>query len=243
MKFDILTIFPELIEVFFSVGIISKARKKGIIQIEVHNLRDYTKDRHGSVDDVPYGGGPGMVFKVEPIYEAINDICAHRNKPKRILMSPCGRKFNSHIAKELSAEEELLFICGRYEGIDERVREYLVDDEISIGDFVQMGGELPAMVVIEAVLRQVPGVLGKASSLKTESFSNDLLEYPQYTRPSDFKGWRVPEILLSGHHAHIEQWRYRHALLRTAQQRSDLLTKIQLSQEDKEWLKNKMKIE
>ena len=244
MKFDIITIFPELVQAFLEVGIIYKAQKKGIIQIEVHNVRDYTKDAHGSVDDVPYGGGPGMIFKIEPIYDTINDICKNRNQPKRILMSPCGRKFDSKIAMELSEEEELLFICGRYEGIDERVREHLTDDEISIGDFIQMGGELPAMVVIEAVCRHVPGVLGKASSLKTESFSNGLLEYPQYTRPSEFNNWRVPDILLSGHHANIEKWRYRQALLRTARQRSDLLSMAELNQEDRDWLKkNKIEME
>ena len=237
MRCDIITIFPEIIKAISNVGILSKAQKRGILQIEIHNLRDYTRDEHNSVDDVPYGGGPGMVFKIEPIYDAINSIYKNRSRPKTILLSPGGDVFNNKRAKLLAKEEELLFICARYEGIDQRIREHLVDEEISIGDYILMGGELPALVIIEAVSRFIPGVLGKLSSLDTESFSNGLLEYPQYTRPSEFMGWDVPKILLSGHHANIEKWRYRQALLRTAKQRSDLLDMKQLSQEEIDWLK------
>jgi tRNA (guanine37-N1)-methyltransferase len=202
-------------------SIVKRAREAKLLDLKIHNLRDWTHDRHKIVDDRPFGGGPGMLLKVEPLFEAIESL--QREKTKVILLSPSGRKFDQSIARELAQSEDLLLVCGSYEGFDERVREALTDDELSIGDYVLTNGALPAMVVIDAVARLLPGVLGDDESSRDESFSHGLLEYPQYTRPAEFRGMKVPEVLLSGNHAEIEKWRREQAKLRTEKQRPDLL--------------------
>ncbi len=202
-------------------SIIKRARLKGLLDLKIHDLRDWTHDRHRTVDDRPFGGGPGMLLKPEPLFEAIESL--QREKTRVILFSPAGRKFDQAIARELAQQEDLLLVTGHYEGFDERVRETLVDDELSIGDYVLTNGALPAMVVVDAVTRLLPGALGDDESSHDESFSAGLLEYPQYTRPADFRGMKVPEILLSGNHAEIEKWRREQARLRTKERRPDLL--------------------
>ena len=221
MKIDVLTLFPEMFAGALDVSIVQRARTAGLLKLQLHNLRDYTHDRHRTVDDSPFGGGPGMVLKPEPIFAAVEKLADERTRV--ILMTPAGRPFNQALARELSGQEHLLLICGSYEGIDERVIETLVDDEISIGDYVLTNGGLPAMIVIDAVTRLLPGALGDDASSHDESFSHGLLEYPHYTRPAEFRGMKVPEILLSGHHAEIEKWRATQAAARTAQRRPDLL--------------------
>ena len=202
-------------------SIIKRARLKGLLDLKIHDLRDWTHDRHRTVDDRPFGGGPGMLLKPEPLFEAVESL--RREKTRVILFSPAGRKFDQAIARELAQQEDLLLVTGHYEGFDERVREALVDDELSIGDYVLTNGALPAMVVVDAVTRLLPGALGDDESSHDESFSAGLLEYPQYTRPADFRGMKVPEILLSGNHAEIEKWRREQARLRTKERRRDLL--------------------
>jgi tRNA (guanine37-N1)-methyltransferase len=221
MKIDVLTLFPAMFAGPLDESIVKRAREKSLLDLKIHNLRDWTHDRHKTVDDKPFGGGPGMLLKVEPLFEAIESL--QREKTKVILLSPSGRKFTQEIARELSQETDLLLVCGSYEGFDERVREALADDELSIGDYVLTNGALPAMVVIDAVARLLPGVLGDDESSHDESFSAGLLEYPQYTRPAEFRGMKVPEVLLSGNHAEIEKWRREQAKLRTEKQRPDLL--------------------
>lgn len=213
-------------------SIIKRARKAGILDLRIHDLRDWTHDRHRTVDDSPYGGGPGMVLKPEPLFEAVEALKAERSdRMKVILTSPSGRRFDQAIARELVKEESLLFLCGSYEGYDERVREHLVDDDLSIGDFVLTNGNLPAMVIIDVVARLLPGTLGDDASSVDESFGQGMLEYPHYTRPVEFRGWRVPEILTSGNHAAIREWRQAQAVRRTAEKRPDLW-------EDKRWKRN-----
>lgn len=202
-------------------SIVQRARENGALDLAVYNLRDYTHDRHKTVDDRPFGGGPGMLLKPEPIFEAVEKL--GREDTRVILLSPAGRQFNQAIARELAARPHLLLICGSYEGFDERVREHLADDELSIGDYILTNGALPAMVIIDAVTRLLPGVLGDDESSLDESFSHDLLEYPHYTRPADFRGMKVPEVLLSGNHAEIAKWRAEQARLRTKERRPDLL--------------------
>jgi tRNA (guanine37-N1)-methyltransferase len=221
MKIDVLTLFPAMFAGPLDESIVKRAREAKLLDLKIHNLRDWTHDRHKTVDDKPFGGGPGMLLKVEPLFEAIESL--QREKTKVILLSPSGRKFSQEIARELSQEKDLLLVCGSYEGFDERVREALADDELSIGDYVLTNGALPAMVVIDAVARLLPGVLGDDESSHDESFSAGLLEYPQYTRPAEFRGMKVPEVLLSGNHAEIEKWRREQAKLRTEKQRPDLL--------------------
>jgi tRNA (guanine37-N1)-methyltransferase len=221
MKIDVLTLFPAMFAGPLDESIVKRAREAKLLDLKIHNLRDWTHDRHKTVDDKPFGGGPGMLLKVEPLFEAIESL--QREKTKVILLSPSGRKFSQEIARELSQEKDLLLVCGSYEGFDERVRETLADDELSIGDYVLTNGALPAMVVIDAVARLLPGVLGDDESSHDESFSAGLLEYPQYTRPAEFRGMKVPEVLLSGNHAEIEKWRREQAKLRTEKQRPDLL--------------------
>lgn len=204
-------------------SIIKRARQAGVLDLRIHDLREWTHDRHRTVDDTPYGGGPGMVLKPEPLFEAVEALRAERGtKLKVILTSPSGRRFDQAVARELSRETDLLFLCGSYEGYDERVREHLVDDDLSLGDFVLTNGNLPAMVMIDAVARLLPGALGDDASSADESFSHGLIEYPHYTRPAEFRGWPVPEVLLSGNHARIAQWRRAQALRRTAERRPDL---------------------
>jgi tRNA (guanine37-N1)-methyltransferase len=202
-------------------SIIMRARKKGLLDLKIHQLRDWTHDRHKTVDDKPFGGGPGMLMKVEPLFEAVESL--KREETKVILLSPSGRKFSQSIARELAQEKDLLLVTGHYEGFDERVREGLADAELSIGDYVLTNGALPAMVLIDAVTRLLPGVLGDDESSRDESFSQGLLEYPQYTRPAEFRGMKVPDVLVSGNHAEIEKWRRGQAKLRTEKQRPDLM--------------------
>jgi len=233
MKVDVLTIFPEIFESgYLRVGILGRAIEKNLISINIVNLRDFTDDPHRSTDDRPYGGGDGMVMKPEPIVRAVESLGEIGSNSLRILLSPQGEKFDQDLAWELSARERLVLICGRYEGVDERVREICVDREISIGDYVLSGGELAALVVIDAVARLIPGVLGNYGSVVEDSFKDWLLEYPHYTRPRVFRGRSVPEVLLSGDHERIRLWRRREALRRTAIRRPDLLHKASLTQED-----------
>ncbi|MBU5488657.1 tRNA (guanosine(37)-N1)-methyltransferase TrmD [Clostridium sp. MSJ-8] len=235
MKISILTLFPEMFQVF-DHSIIGKAKEKNIVDIECINIRDYTKNKHKKVDDYPYGGGAGMVMAPQPIVDSIKE-CKKNNKGKVIFLGPRGRTFNQELSKELAKEEELIFLCGHYEGIDERVYKH-IDMEISLGDFVLTGGEMAAIPIIDSILRFVPNVLGKAESYAEESFSDGLLEYPQYTRPEEYEGDRVPEILLSGHHENIRKWRRKQSILITREKRKDLYDKIELTKEDKKILKD-----
>ena len=221
MKIDVLTLFPGMFPGPLDESIIKRACESGRLRLGIRDLRDYTHDRHRKVDDRPFGGGPGMLMKPEPLFEAVEAL--RGEKTRVILTSPAGRPFRQEIAQELAGEEHLLLVCGSYEGFDERVRECLADDELSIGDYVLTNGALPAMVIIDAVTRLLPGVLGDDESSVDESFSDGLLEYPQYTRPAEFRGMSVPEVLLSGDHASIERWRREQARLRTGQRRPDLL--------------------
>jgi tRNA (guanine37-N1)-methyltransferase len=221
LKIDVLTLFPAMFAGPLDESIIKRARDSGLLDLKIHQLRDYTHDRHKTVDDRPFGGGPGMLLKPEPIFEAVEAIA--RETTKVILLSPSGRPFSQAIARDLSQDPDLLFVTGHYEGFDERIRELLADDELSIGDYVLTNGALPAMVVIDAVVRLLPGVLGDDESSKEESFSAGGLEYPQYTRPAEFRGNKVPEVLLSGNHAEIAKWRAQQAKLRTKERRPDLL--------------------
>jgi tRNA (guanine37-N1)-methyltransferase len=221
MKIDVLTLFPAMFAGPLDESIIKRAREAGLLDLKVHQLRDYTHDRHKTVDDRPFGGGPGMLLKPEPIFEAVEAIA--RENTRVILMSPSGRQFNQAVARELAKLDDLLIVTGHYEGFDERIRQELADDELSIGDYVLTNGALPAMVVVDAVTRLLPGVLGDDDSSKDESFSNGLLEYPQWTRPAEFRGMKVPEVLLSGNHAEIAKWRTEQAKLRTKEQRPDLI--------------------
>jgi tRNA (guanine37-N1)-methyltransferase len=221
MKIDVLTLFPGMFVGPLDESIVKRARTKGRLDLALHQLRDYTHDRHQTVDDRPFGGGPGMLLKPEPIFEAVETLAGARTRV--ILLSPSGRLFNQSVARELAGQEHLLLVCGAYEGFDERIREALADDELSIGDYVLTNGALPAMVVIDAVTRLIPGVLGDDESSQQESFSAGLLEHPQYTRPAEFRGLKVPEILLSGNHAEIGRWRTRQSRLKTMLRRKDLL--------------------
>ena len=221
MKIDVLTLFPGMFAGPVDESIVKRARQKGLLDLRLHDLRNWTHDRHRTVDDRPFGGGPGMLMKPEPLFEAIESL--RSAKTRVILFSPAGRKFDQALARELAGWEELLLVTGHYEGVDERVRETLVQDELSVGDYVLTNGALPAMIVIDAVTRLLPGVLGDDESSHDESFSHGLLEYPQYTRPAEFRGMKVPEVLLSGNHAEIEKWRREQSRVRTQQRRPDLL--------------------
>ena len=222
MRIDILTLFPEMFDCVLSASMLGRAQANGLIDIRVHNIRDYTDNKHRKADDYPFGGGAGLVMMAQPIYDCM-DAVLEGGSARRILMTPRGRTLNQKIAKELSAEDHLVLLCGHYEGVDERVMN-IIDDEISVGDYVLTGGELPAMILVDCVSRLIPGVLGSEESAADESFSEDLLEYPQYTRPASFRGMDVPEVLLNGHHAKIQAWRQEQARLKTALNRPDLLT-------------------
>jgi tRNA (guanine37-N1)-methyltransferase len=235
MKFDVLTLFPAMIDSPFAGSILGKAVEKGLIHIAAHNLRDWAEGRHKVTDDAPYGGGDGMVMKPEPVARALSQLKANAPGARVLLMTPQGAPFRQSDAQALSREEGLIFVCGRYEGFDERIR-YMVDAEYSLGDFVLTGGELAAMVMIDAVSRLLPGVLGSSGSALGDSFADGLLEYPHYTRPVEFEGRRVPEVLLSGNHAEIARWRRRQQLKRTLQRRPDLLPGARLSEEDRRFL-------
>ena len=237
MRVDVLTIFPEMLQSPLEHSILGRAREAGLLDVRCVDLRDFTTDRHRQVDDSPYGGGPGMVMKPEPLFRAVESLAAEPPPPDRvILFTPLGRRFDQEVAGELAREQRLVFLCGRYEGIDERVHRHLVTDEISIGDYVLTGGELAALVVIDAIARLLPGVLGKDESAESETFEEHLLEYPHYTRPAEFRGWKVPDVLLSGHHGEVEKWRRLESLLRTLEHRPDLFLRHELTVEDKKLL-------
>lgn len=235
MHFHVITIFPEFFTSPLSVSLLKKAQDKGVIAWTIHNLRDYTVGKHRSTDDTPYGGGWGMVMKPEPVVKALEEVGRAQPSPWRILLSPQGVPLTQAKVAELAGKEALTFICGRYEGLDERIRLF-IDEEISIGDYILSGGEIAALVVIDAVARLVPGVVGRQESTVHESFSDGLLEYPQYTRPEEFREMHVPEVLVSGNHAEIARWRRRQSLLRTRKRRPDLLARATLSEEEKQWL-------
>lgn len=240
MHFDIHTLFPGMFQGPLSESILKRAQEQGLLSITLHNIRDATSDKHHVVDDYPYGGGAGMVMKPDPLFASIE--AAYQGGPI-ILLSPQGRLFTQQIARELSQEARLTLICGHYEGIDERVRQHLVTDELSIGDYVLTGGELPAMVVVDAVSRLLPGVLGGEESILEESHSSGLLEYPHYTRPPDYRGWRIPDVLLSGNHAEIAKWRRKESLRRTRERRPDLFAKLDLSSKEDMKLLRELEIE
>jgi tRNA (guanine37-N1)-methyltransferase len=233
IKFDVLSIFPEMFASPLNFSLLKKAQEKGLLNVCLHDIRNWADDKHKMTDDAPYGGGCGMVMKVEPVEKALAAIKSPENDSLVVLMTPQGETFDQKIAAKLAEKKQIIIICGRYEGVDERIREHLVDREISIGDYILTGGELAALVLIDAVSRLIPDVLGNPESTLGESFSHNLLEYPQYTRPAEYKGWAVPEVLLSGNHAQIELWHKRESLKRTYQRRPDLLKKIKISAEDK----------
>jgi len=238
MRIDILCLFPDMFTSPFKESIIKRAREQGLVNIMIHNIRDYTHDKHHTVDDYPYGGGPGMVLKPEPIFEAAEAV-KHQlgvSDMPIILLTPQGRLFSQSVAQELSLHPQLMLICGHYEGLDQRVCDHLATDEISIGDYVLSGGELAALVVVDAIARLIPGVLGSQDSAGSDSHSNGLLEYPQYTRPDIYQDWQVPSVLLSGNHGEIAQWRRRQAILRTAKRRPDLLEKGNICDEERKWI-------
>ncbi|WP_096199339.1 tRNA (guanosine(37)-N1)-methyltransferase TrmD [Bacillus sp. FJAT-45350] len=237
MKIDVLTLFPEMFTGVFGSSILNQAQEKGYVNFNVVNFRDYTENKHKKVDDYPYGGGAGMVLAPQPLFDAVETLRAnHNTKPRVILLCPQGERYTQKKAEELAHEEHLIMLCGHYEGYDERIREHLVTDEISIGDFVLTGGEVGAMIIADSVTRLLPGVLGNETSAVTDSFSTGLLEHPQYTRPSDFRGMKVPDVLLSGHHENIETWRRKEALRRTYVRRPDLLEGKELTEEEKKWI-------
>lgn len=232
IRFDILTIFPEMFTSPCGCSLLKKALDKGLIAVQLHDIRDYAEDKHRMTDDAPYGGGGGMVMKVEPIDRALKAAAPDRDQALIVLLTPQGETFHQRIAEELATRRQIVLVCGHYEGLDERVRSHLVDREISIGDYVLTGGELPAMIVVDAVARLVPGVLGNVTSVVTDSFAMGLLEYPQYTRPAEYRDWKVPDVLMSGHHREIEKWRRRESLRRTLTRRPDLLKQADLSADD-----------
>jgi tRNA (guanine37-N1)-methyltransferase len=247
MRFDVFTLFPSLLTSPLQESILKRAIEAGRLSVVVHNIRDYASDKHHVTDDLPYGGGGGMVMKPEPVFAAVEDILSeereaksegplHIPHPPIILLTPQGRLFTQAVARELAAHERIVLICGRYEGVDERVRQFLATDEISIGDYVLTGGELPALVVIDAVTRLLPGVLGDPGATLDDSHADALLEYPHYTRPANFRGQTVPDVLLSGDHAQVDRWRREQSLRRTWKRRPDLLPKARLSQADREFL-------
>jgi len=243
MKFDIVTIFPKMVEAPLAEGIVGRAIDRGLLDVKVHDLRTFTSDRHHVVDDMPFGGGPGMVLKPEPLFRAVEHIRLERGAPNAVVLtSPDGPKLTHATAERLRDLEHIVILCGRYEGVDERVRRYLATEEISIGDYVLSGGELPALVILDAVARLVPGIVGDEQSVARDTFATGLLDFPQYTRPAEFDGMAAPPVLLSGHHGEIERWRRREALARTLDRRPDLLDGVTLAPED-EALLTELRIE
>ena len=234
--FDILSVFPEMFQSSLGSSLIKRSIENGLVEVNLHNIRDYASDRHRTTDDTPYGGGGGMVMKVEPVANALKAIVSAGGKTLVILLSPQGETFEQKTVEELAQYSRIVLICGHYEGIDERIREHLVDREISIGDYVLTGGELPAMIVVDAVSRLVPGFVGNSKSVLYDSFSTGLLEGPHYTRPREYESWKVPEVLLSGHQKKIDEWRRRESLKRTLQRRPDMLRQVDLAKEDKKML-------
>ena len=260
MQFEVFTLLPEVFPSYLETSIIKRARERGLITVRVHNIRDYTHDKHHTTDDTPYGGGGGMVMKPDPVFEAVESVLGlntdqtppepfdqTQGRPDSnipiILLTPQGRVFNQSIAQELSQHSHIILICGRYEGIDERIREHLVTDEISIGDYVLTGGELPALILIDAISRLLPDVLGDPTGAQDDSHAMGLLEYPHYTRPPEFRGWKTPDVLLSGAHAKIDKWRREQALLRTFNKRPDMLEKTELSKEDLKFIESLKNVE
>ena len=239
MHFDIFTLFPEMFPPYLNESILKRAQEAGLLEVGLHNIRDYAVDKHRVTDDEPYGGGGGMVMKPEPIFAAVEGVLGKPPSCPIILLTPQGRPFTQRVAEELVQENHLGLLCGRYEGVDERVRKQLVTDEISLGDFVLTGGELPALVLIDAVARLIPGVLGDPEATQKDSHASGLLEHPHYTRPPEFRGWEVPEILRSGDHAKIAKWRRMQALKRTAERRPDMLENMELTEEEREFLEGK----
>lgn len=240
VRFHVLTLFPGMFEGPFSESIIARARRNGLVEISVYGLRDYAHDRHRTVDDYPFGGGGGMVMKPEPLFEGVESVRATASVGEdapTVLLSPQGRTLTQSIVEELAGYREMLLVCGRYEGVDERVTKHLATDEISVGDYVLGGGELAAMIVIEAVCRLIPGVVGSIESVQDDSFTTGLLQHPQYTRPDDFRGWRVPDVLTSGNHADVDRWRREESLRRTYERRPELLDSAELSDDDRGFLK------
>lgn len=242
MQFEVFTLLPEVFPPYLESSILQRARQRGLIDVRVHNIRDYTHDRHHTTDDTPYGGGGGMVMKPEPVFEAVESVLGISSGQAQplpipvILLTPQGRVFTQRVAEEFSRHERIALLCGRYEGVDERIREHLVTDEVSVGDYVLTGGELPALLIIDAVSRLLPGVLGDPTGAEDDSHSMGLLEYPHYTKPAEFRGWKVPEILLSGDHGKIETWRREQALTRTLKKRPDMLEKAELSEKEKKFV-------
>ena len=241
MRFDIVTIFPRMIEAALAEGILARAIQREVIAVRARDLREFTEDRHRSVDDVPYGGGPGMVLKPEPLFKAVDAIRAEAGEPQAIvLVSPHGRRFSQAEAARLATLDRVVILCGRYEGIDDRVRVNLATEELSVGDYVLSGGELPALVIVDAVARLIPGVVGDEDSVAADSFSRGLLDYPHYTRPAEFREWKVPDVLVSGHHGEIRKWRKRQAIELTLLRRPDLLVGAELDVEEQEILRELM---
>jgi tRNA (guanine37-N1)-methyltransferase len=244
MQFEVFTLLPEVFPPYLESSILQRAQQRGLLEVRIHNIRDYTQDRHHTTDDTPYGGGGGMVMKPEPVFEAVESVLgplSARTQPVAvpvILLTPQGRVFTQRVAQELSRYERIALLCGRYEGVDERIREHLITDEISVGDYVLTGGELPALLLIDAVARLLPDVLGDPTGAEDDSHAMGLLEYPHYTRPPEFRGWKVPEVLLSGDHAKIEKWRREQSLVRTFRKRPDMLEKAELSEADKKFVEN-----
>lgn len=236
MRFDVFTLLPETFSPYLQASILQKAAERGLLEFYIHNIRDYTHDKHHTTDDTPYGGGGGMVMKPEPVFEAIESVLGAPPACPVILLTPQGRVFNQEIAFELASQPQLALLCGRYEGIDERIREHLVTDEISIGDYVLTGGELPALILIDAISRLLPGVLGDPDGAMDDSHASGLLEYPHYTRPPEFRGWGVPETLLSGDHGKIDKWRREQSLRRTLKRRPEMLENLPLTKDDKKLL-------
>lgn len=236
MRFDVFTLLPTVFAPYFEVSILQKAIQNGLIEVNIHNIRDWATDKHHVTDDTPYGGGGGMVMKPGPVFSAVESILGVPPACPVVLLTPQGRTFDQKIAIELAHQPQLAFICGRYEGVDERIRQHLVTAELSIGDFVLTGGELPAIMMMDAISRLIPGVLGDPDGAWDDSFASGLLEYPHYTRPEDFRSWQVPPVLLSGNHSEIARWRRQQSLLRTLKRRPDLLDKVTLSPEDKKFL-------
>lgn len=236
MNIHVLSLFPKMFEGVFGSSILKKAQEKDAVSLAVTDFREFSTSKHGQVDDYPYGGGAGMVLKPEPMFNGVENLIADGRKPRIILMCPQGERFDQKKAEELALEEDLIFLCGHYEGYDERIREHLVTDEISIGDFVLTGGELAAMTVIDSIVRLIPGVLGQEASHVNDSFSTGLLEHPHYTRPADFRGMKVPEVLMSGNHAKIAQWRDEQTIKRTFERRPDLFDNIELTKEQQSYL-------
>jgi tRNA (guanine37-N1)-methyltransferase len=237
MRVDIFSLFPQVFGPYLEISILQRAIQNRLVEIHNHNIRDWTPDRHHTTDDVPYGGGGGMVMKVEPVFAAVEEILGNPPICPLILMTPQGRVFDQKAAYELSGLDHLAILCGRYEGIDERIRENLVTDEISVGDYVLTGGELPALTILDAIVRLIPGALGDPDGAQDDSHASGLLEYPHYTRPPEFRGYKVPEVLLSGHHAEIARWRREQAIKRTLQRRPDMLEKAELSEKENKYLK------